>query len=777
MKKLLPILFLLIATPAWSSTFGKTDIGGNSLSHDADSPSVTKAVLPDNNASVSKITLYASSSGTAHVKTFILADSSSHPTGNPVCSSGAVTIGTLGWYDFTLSGCTLSSGTYWIGFVTDNVSVVEYYADAAGYNYWALKTGTYNDPSTIDGSLLDQARDRQFSIYATYTTGTPVCDSSHCSLCLTSGDCTTASCYWYNSTCNSTPQPTPKTYYVRNDGGTATQCTGLVDAAYSSGTGQPCAFNHISWATGAYNGAAAMIGGDTVIIDGIDHVGSGQAKYKVGYGMPNSSCSMDYPYSCMLLAIPSGSDSSHPTKILGKTYDSGCTNPPQLYGTEAVTEILNLTAANYIDIECLEITDHAACGAGMGHTVCPTNYPSDVGDWGGTGIYALGGSNWTLKNLNIHGMAARGIKAGGLSAITVQNVNTDGNYMSGWDFDVGESGSESYNSGSLIFNTLKVRFNGCMEAYPLASQTYSASNYSWCYDQNDSGYGDGIGTYQTGGDWQFINSDISHNTQDGLDLLYHRGANSIKISRSRFEGNNGAQIKIGDPYNVSIENSIIIGDCGYFITSGISHGPGFSPCRANGTVLPVGYYTTQNSSYKLLNSSVWSDGDTILYSGGSACNGNQTITSTNNAIFGALRYDGEGENTSYYYCGGSDGNGAGACCNGGTAVALTTTYNDVWQTKDAPISGTGNLNVNPYWGQGTTINTDLGIEKYNVYLTSSSTSLVGAANSGISLFNGSNDYNNFSRGASWDIGALEYGSVPGSTTYFNNVIFKNVYLR
>ena len=35
------------------------------------------------------------------------------------------------------------------------------------------------------------------------------------------------------------------TYYVRTDGGSAAQCTGLADAAYpGSGSSQPCAWNH-----------------------------------------------------------------------------------------------------------------------------------------------------------------------------------------------------------------------------------------------------------------------------------------------------------------------------------------------------------------------------------------------------------------------------------------------------------------------------------------------------------------------------------------------------
>ena len=65
------------------------------------------------------------------------------------------------------------------------------------------------------------------------------------------------------------------TYYVRTDGGTATQCTGIVDAAYSgAGTSQPCAFEHPFWVLSVTNAPNRMVGGDTLII--------GPGEYKMG---------------------------------------------------------------------------------------------------------------------------------------------------------------------------------------------------------------------------------------------------------------------------------------------------------------------------------------------------------------------------------------------------------------------------------------------------------------------------------------------------------------
>lgn len=52
------------------------------------------------------------------------------------------------------------------------------------------------------------------------------------------------------------------TYYVRPDGGTYDQCTGLVDAAYAGvGTNQPCAWSHPFWAIDGNDPPSWMIQG------------------------------------------------------------------------------------------------------------------------------------------------------------------------------------------------------------------------------------------------------------------------------------------------------------------------------------------------------------------------------------------------------------------------------------------------------------------------------------------------------------------------------------
>jgi len=97
---------------------------------------------------------------------------------------------------------------------------------------------------------------------------------------------------------------------------------------------------------------------------------------------------------------------------------------------------------------------------------------------------------------------------------------------------------------------------------------------------------DGVGTGTTGGHWIIEDSVIQYNTQDGLDLLYVREPGSqIDISRTLARGNAGNQIKTSGP--VTIENSIIVGNCGFFEGKPFTYHSDteFDHCRAGGDAL------------------------------------------------------------------------------------------------------------------------------------------------------------------------------------------------
>jgi hypothetical protein len=344
------------------------------------------------------------------------------------------------------------------------------------------------------------------------------------------------------------------TYYVRPDGGSAAQCTGLVDAAYpGSGTSQPCAWDHPFRALPP-DDAPRIAGGDTLII--------APAAYMMGYGAPGAdNCSAEGAFGCTMPPIPSGADAAHPTRIVGGGWNTGCAHPPQLWGTQRAYQIVNLTDASNVEVACLEITDHSGCVEDhTGGLACVHDtYP--FGEWAELGLYAEDSANVRLSQLNIHGLASGGIKAGRLTDWTVEDVRIAGNGLVGWDGDI--DGSDS-NSGTLTFRRWTVEWNGCGETYPGQQPT-------GCWAQTAGGYGDGVGTGATGGNWIIEDSRFLHNTSDGLDLLYHQLGGSISLNRVRAEGNAGSQIKVTG--SMAITNSVLVGNCAFF------EGQSFTQCR------------------------------------------------------------------------------------------------------------------------------------------------------------------------------------------------------
>ncbi len=311
------------------------------------------------------------------------------------------------------------------------------------------------------------------------------------------------------------------TYYVRPDGGSPAQCNGRADAPYT-GASQDCAWDHPFRALPP-DGSPRIQGGDALVI--------ASGSYMMGYGAPGAdNCDPDGAFECHMPPVPSGPNPAHPTRILGAGWNAGCPNPPELWGTQRPWYVLNLTDSSNVEIACLEITDHSACVEDhTGGLACQRdNYP--FGEWAPVGIHAEDSANVHLRNLDIHGLASIGIHAGRLTDWTVENVRVAGNGSVGWDGDLWD-GDDS-NSGTLIFRHWTVEWNGCGETYPGGEPT-------GCWGQEAGGYGDGVGTGATGGDWIIEDSAFLHNTSDGLDLLYHSLGGRVVLNRVHAEGNAG----------------------------------------------------------------------------------------------------------------------------------------------------------------------------------------------------------------------------------------------
>ncbi len=409
------------------------------------------------------------------------------------------------------------------------------------------------------------------------------------------------------------------TYYIRTDGGTASQCTGLVDAPYpGSGTNQPCAWSHPFWALDN-DGDWRIRGGDTIII--------GPGSYMLGYGAPNINanwCEADGAYECDLPPLPSGPDADRPTRILGKGWDSGCSNPPELWGTQRIWNVLDLTGTSNAVVACLEITDHSSCVEFHSNPSAECerdSYP--FGDWASAGILASDSANVTLRDLDIHGLASHGIAAARISDWTVEDVRIAGNGWVGWEGDLGDN--DNSNSGTLTFDGFVVEWNGCGETYP-GKEPHN------CWAQSAGGYGDGLGTGSTGGHWIFRDCIFRFNTSDGLDLLYARESGSnIEIRRTISYGNAGNPLKVNGPS--LIENCLLIADCGFF--DGQSFTYNVDNCRAGGNALEL--TLRKGVTKSVINSTIVGEGDCLVCvtcDDYATCDGSETIIMRNNIFQG-----------------------------------------------------------------------------------------------------------------------------------------------
>ena len=423
------------------------------------------------------------------------------------------------------------------------------------------------------------------------------------------------------------------TYYARTDGGTPDQCNGTVDAPNPDFSGQKnCAFKHPWYATGYQYDvdhsryvAGKMVGGDTLISDG---------SFMFGYDnkVLFPQCYYAWPYDCHTRALPSGTV-TQPTRLLGKGWDTGCTKKAEFWGTERTT-VLSLTGSSNIELKCLDITDHEDCTEF--HTCNRSTTP--YGMWASTGINASDSSNVLIENVDVHGFASKGIYAGRLTDWTIKNSVIRGNGWVGWDGDIG-SGVSS-NSGYIKFINSSIEYNGCSEGYP------DKTSILTCRGQSGGGYGDGLGTQSTGGNWIFENTNFIANTSDGLDLLYMNSSATVSITGGRFEHNAGNQVKTNGPTTIS--GALVGGDCAYFTRAGFPDTVGVDSCRAMGNALSLG---CQNKIQTLSGLTVSGEGDVLLLAGGSC---NTTINVANSSFVGGLQYGAGGDMVAFFYADGSN---------------------------------------------------------------------------------------------------------------------------
>ena len=546
--------------------------------------------------------------------------------------------------------------------------------------------------------------------------------------------------------CFFAPSVLASTFYVRSDGGTITQCNGLSNSGYTGiGTGQSCAWHHPFDALPPQgdggNPAIPLHGGDTLLI--------GSGSYEMGLNAPGAktsypACNQNWSWDCFMASIPSGT-STQPTRILGAGWDTGCSAAPQLWGSEHSVEVMTLNGSSNVVIGCLEITDHASCieshMGGSSSYACNRSNPP-FGAWASYGVYAKDSSNVTLQDVNIHSMANRGIIAGRLSNWTLTRVKMIANGWAGWDGDLGESAGSS-DSGAMRFDSVEIGFNGCGETYP-DKQIFG------CWGQQEGGYGDGLGTNVTSGNWTFVNSYFHHNTQDGLDLLYADTTATISVRQSHAEGNAGNQMKLaGSP---TVNDSVIVGNCSYFqgkynMSGNNSGGANTSGdiCRAMGNTLVLSVQPAMKALVQY--NTITGEGDCLVL----AINGSSTssVALQNNALIGKPDWvkgnqSPQPQSCLFYWD------------SGPATWPVTYAGNLTYQVKDNTCpGGSGNIcNVDPQV-------TNASLSAFNA-LPQAASPLIDKASTAVATL--TTDYLSLPRPmlAGYDIGAMEYQGAGGS---------------
>ena len=515
-----------------------------------------------------------------------------------------------------------------------------------------------------------------------------------------------------------------QTWYVRPDGGTPFvdasttpngQCDGLHDAAYpGKGVNQACAVGNLTYLwldQVSYAKVGWMInGGDTVIVR--QKSGGYPIGASASNGQPN--CPGDTA-DCYMPAVPSGTAARH-TRILGENYGS-------CHADTAKTKLLmdygqyggiNLEESQFADVSCFEVTDSTACAYGNFTNRCGSNP-----HFGGNGVLtsALTAQD-NVSDLFIHGLAAGGFLGAVGTGVVIDHLHLRAMPSAGinMDDDPWATGNISVAGGLALTNSM-TEFTGCVEEYPVVH------NYPYieCRDQSTGGYGDGLGTASTSGDWLFDHDVWRYNFQDGLDLL-HSGMHSLTVTNSQSYGNDGQQYKIGSGQTVVFANNIAEHDCQRILqTFGDEPAsaivPGVTACRAAGdgillSVSALGSDTFQNNTYVGYGSTSY---DMFCEDGYDSCTSAHT-TFQNNINLGLYKPSYNEQLPGLFY-----NAVAGMPANGGWAVRDHNLYYNF--RNGCPTLNAGEICANPGFVNEPSLtlgSSDVGLDSFDFGLSGSS---------------------------------------------------------
>jgi len=447
-------------------------------------------------------------------------------------------------------------------------------------------------------------------------------------------------------------------FFVSPEGGDLSQCDGLSKTSLAESDNGHCAVNHIfelihpgykSNQPEMYKGG--FKGGDIITI--LNNPDGTVAKYTMGHfeKYEHDKCDISWAYGCYIANIPAGSKDK-PTTIRGESWNKGCPTPPKLYGSNRAKNIFSARETKYIAFSCLDISDKSSCISAHGYNnsdvICDRGTPYDK-PFADTGFSFSDVEHVSLTDIKVSGLST-GISAGRIGNATFKRVVLYANSSAGYNGDIVDSGKGDAITGPVSFIDSKIMFSGCGQIWNPSDATVHGKPHS-CASQDQGGYGDGLGTGKTGGDWLFDNVDIMYNGSDGLDMLYHRvdDGKTVTVRNSRIEGNAGNQLKVSG--NAIIENNLVVGNCAWIKNQPGSLGAYSELCRAHGAAISVSALFEDQSIY-LINNTVIAEGDCIMGASVSQSYGstsNQSLYMVNNIFYGAVDAVSQYENACFNY--------------------------------------------------------------------------------------------------------------------------------
>lgn len=372
--------------------------------------------------------------------------------------------------------------------------------------------------------------------------------------------------------------PVP-TKFVRLDGGPPSRCNGRRDAPASEAPN--CAWSSPLFAMNPMR----LKEGDVLKV--------GPGRYRMGYGMEDAE---------ELKRCPKVTKNCRPEPLPDNVTILG--GGSVWSGLSGIGSLLNLSKSTGVVVSDLELTDDADCAYAHPEPEhrCVDDDRGEItfeGQWeyASTGIVAFDARRFVLRDVIVRGLANRCMRFARIEDALFERSAFIGCGRAGLDGD--QPGSkDDVNRGLIRFVDSEISANGCIQLRDDSQSPHfviAGKKYGACFSQGRGGYGDGLGTYATGGRWVFERVRVVRNASDGLDFLYMNRSSkkgegnvyadlggSLTVTDSYFRGNLGNAIKVSRA-PVLIENNILLGDCLDLMAYGVKGG-----CRAQGNPITIG---------------------------------------------------------------------------------------------------------------------------------------------------------------------------------------------